>query len=110
LFVTNFGGTVGEYNMVSGAAVNSGLVTGLTSPRPIALLGGNLFVGSAGQLGQYSASGAAINPALVSPLTASGLAVVPEPSSLMLLAGAGGLAGLRRRSRRPGSQFGGNRA
>jgi MYXO-CTERM domain-containing protein len=112
LFVVHFGtldvpgsGSIGEYT-IDGATVNATLVTGLNRPRGVAMSGGNLFVANggtstngvydpgSGSIGEYdAATGATINAALITGLnTPLGIAVVPEPSSLVLA--ALGLAGL----------------
>lgn len=100
-------GSIGEYS-TSGQTVNAALVSGLNMPRQITESGGNLFVTdftntSNGTVGEYSAAtGATINATLVSGLDHPvGIAVVPEPGSLVLaVLGIGGLAawGCRRRA------------
>lgn len=65
-------GTVGVYNSTTGAAVNSSLITGLTTPISIAYSQQQLFVADEdlGTIGQYNAlTGAAINAAFISGLT-----------------------------------------
>jgi len=82
IFETNRGttsenGTIGEYT-TSGATVNAALVSGLNDPLGIAVSGGNLFVGNAGNctIGEYTTSGTTVNVALVSGLNQpSGIAV-----------------------------------
>jgi len=92
------GGSVGEFNATTGAAINRQFVTGLGDTNGIAVFGGNLFVanGLGGTIGEYDAStGATVSAALVSGLTnlPQGIAVVPEPRSLMLaVLGFGGFA------------------
>ena len=72
IFEMNSGaGTIGEYDATTGATINASLVSGLSSPRGIAVSGGNLFVvnGSAGTIGEYNATtGATVNASLVSGL------------------------------------------
>ena len=93
-------GIVGEYT-TSGATVNASLITGLNAPYGIAVSGSNLFVANSfsGTVGKYTTSGATVNASLITGLTVpSGIVVVPEPSSIALLAiGATGLAALARR-------------
>ena len=57
LFVSNeFGGTIGEYNATTGAAINASLITGVGEPEGIAVSGSNLFVvnGYVDTVGEYS--------------------------------------------------------
>jgi hypothetical protein len=100
LFVTDFRqGTVGEYT-TSGATVNASLITGLASPADIKVFGGNLFVTDYGSasIGEYTMSGATVNASLISDGGPRGIAIVPEPSSLVLA--ALGFIGLAWRLRR----------
>jgi hypothetical protein len=92
------GDTVGEYDATSGATINAAFINGqgLNVPWGLALDGNNhLFVSSPGgnAIGEYDATtGATINPAFISGLNGpTGLLFVtpvPEPSSLLLVAGA----------------------
>ena len=79
LFVVNSwqgSGTIGEYDITTGQAVNTALVSGLNNPLGLAVSGSNLFVtnwnyhlGSfgPGTIGEYDiATGQAVNTALVS--------------------------------------------
>jgi len=97
IYVANFDtSTIGEYTM-SGAVVNSSLISGLSNPSGIAVSGSNLFVTNAaggtigaGTIGEYTTSGAVVNASLVSGLMGHpvGIAVtepVPEPSTIALL-------------------------
>jgi WD40 repeat protein len=104
------GGWVAEYSL-SGAPINTSLVTGQGPISGIAASGGNLFVATGTLDGnavvEYDTSGAIVNGAVVSTPDFPGplaLAIVaPEPSTLMMLAigGAGLLAyGTRRRGSR----------
>lgn len=102
-------GTVGEYDLTTGAAINSALVTGLNQPVGVAVLGNDLFVTSnpngstAGLIGEYDATtGATINASFVTGLDdPQGIAVfAPEPSTwIMLVIGAATLlaCGVRKR-------------
>ena len=73
LFVANFyGGTVGEYNATTGAAVKANFIPGLTYyPQKLAVSGNNFFVASdtGGWIGVYNA----ITGALVRPNFTTGL-------------------------------------
>src|SRR5208283_1091148 len=42
LYVTTPANNVGEYNTITGAAINADLITGLNDPRDLALSGNNL--------------------------------------------------------------------
>src|SRR5437763_1268789 len=81
IFVSNFrGGTIGEYDAVTGATINSALVTGLFVPRFIATSGGDLFVSdNNGTIGVYdAATGAPIDPTLISTPGPRGMVFVGE--------------------------------
>ena len=59
LWVANQGGgTIGEYNATTGAAVNASLVSGLSAPYGIAVSGGNLWVADyiGDTIGEYNAT------------------------------------------------------
>ncbi len=105
LFITDFNdGTIGEYT-TSGATVNATLISGLHNPLGVAVFGGDLFVvnrgtftasglvPNSGSIGEYDGiTGGAINPSLMSGLNLpTGIAIVPEPSTLTL-AGLGLMA------------------
>lgn len=70
LYIVNYGsGTIGEYNADTGAAINTALVSGLSSPEGLAVSGSDLFVANfnAGAVGEYSAvTGTAISASLIS--------------------------------------------
>jgi len=63
------GSNVRTYNATTGALINSSFISGLNSPRPLALDGaGNLFVGDyfGSTVGKYDATtGAAVNASLI---------------------------------------------
>lgn len=90
-------GSVSKFTL-SGAAVNSGLVTGLRDAgvADLAVLGNNLYIADVqtDSVGLYDATtGAAINPSLVSGVSnPDGILVVPEPSSWLLV--SAGMLGL----------------
>ena len=77
IFVTNqVNGTIGEYT-TSGATVNAS-ITGLSSPRGIAVSGENLFIANvnSGTIGEYTTSGATVNASLITGLSSpDGIAV-----------------------------------
>jgi hypothetical protein len=88
-------GTVGEYDLTTGAAINSALIAGLNQPVAVAVLGNDLFVTSnpypvnTGTVGEYDATtGASINASFISGLDdPQGIAIfAPEPSTGMMLA------------------------
>ena len=60
---------IGEYT-TSGAVVNGSLITGLSGPEGIAVVGSLLFVVNAGSgtIGEYTTSGATVNASLISGL------------------------------------------
>src|SRR5271167_4574084 len=58
-----FNGGVGKYNATTGAAINANFITGLSSPKGLALSGNHLFVTNvlSNTIGEYDATtGAAI--------------------------------------------------
>jgi hypothetical protein len=103
-------GTVGEYDLTTGATINSALVAGLNQPVAVAVLGNDLFVTSnpnpanTGIIGEYDlTTGTAINATFITGLDdPQGIAIIaPEPSTwVMFLVGAGTLLvySLRKRS------------
>jgi sugar lactone lactonase YvrE len=71
LYIANSDGTIGEYDVATGAVVTNPLVSGLNNPRGIAVSGGNLFVANFGNgtIGVYNATtGAPVNSALITGL------------------------------------------
>src|SRR6202011_924315 len=48
IYETSQGGTIGEYDATTGAAINPSLVSGLNSPFGIAVSGANLYVANTG--------------------------------------------------------------
>src|SRR6202011_4248144 len=71
IYETSQGGTIGEYDATTGAAINPSLVSGLNSPFGIAVSGANLYVANngSGTVGEYNATtGAVVNASLVSGL------------------------------------------
>ena len=96
LFVSSYTnvGTIGEYT-TSGETVDASLITGLSGSGGFALSGDDLFFANAatGTISEYTTSGVLVNASLVAGLdTPDTIAVVPEPSSLLLLlVGAAGL-------------------
>jgi DNA-binding beta-propeller fold protein YncE len=96
-------GSIGEYTL-DGGVINTALISGLDEPTDLAALNGRLFILDAytNSVGEYDATtGNMINSALVTGLLNSvGIAVVPEPSSIVLCSVAGLAilyAGIRRR-------------
>jgi hypothetical protein len=76
-YVTDAGGTVGEYGL-DGSTVNASLITGFSESMGIALCGTNLFVTDAnyGTVGEYTTSGQTVNASLITGLNRpSGIAV-----------------------------------
>src|SRR5205085_3962173 len=70
IFVTSvFNNTIGEYNAITGATINSSFISsGLSFPFGIALSGGNLFVANevSNTIGEYNATtGATINSSYI---------------------------------------------
>ncbi len=80
-------GSIGEYTL-DGGVINAALISGLDEPTDLAALNGRLFILDAytDSVGEYNATtGSSINSALVTGLlNPIGLAVVPEPSSIVL--------------------------
>jgi hypothetical protein len=90
------GGTVGEYDAATGAAINANLVTGLSDPFGLAVSGNTLFVADGDTVGEYdAATGAAINASFIPTLAGPGLLTellvspVPEASPWSMMAGGG---------------------
>jgi hypothetical protein len=89
-------GFVSEYDATTGAAINAAFITGLNDPIGLALDGKNhLFVSDLANntVGEYDATtGAIINAGFITGINSPGdmvfVAPVPEPSSLLLVAGA----------------------
>jgi PEP-CTERM motif len=104
------GGTVAEYDATTGATINATFINGLSSPIGLALDGNNhLFVANQGNntVGEYDATtGATINATFINgqglstPRFLLFVPAVPEPSSMLMLAGAA-VAGLWRCRNRP---------
>ena len=109
LYVASFGSTaVAEYNL-SGQPVNTSFITDaeiplFIDPDTIAFANGNLYLYTSKGVSEYTASGTLINAALIpGPAANIQFAIVPEPSSVVLLA-LGGVAvtfAARRHGRRP---------
>jgi hypothetical protein len=101
LFVTNLN-SVAEYNASTGALERSSLIPGVVAPYGIAAFEGNLFVVDAAQstIGEYTTSGSAVNPSLITGLgSPTAITVVPEPSICVLLTtGAAALLMIGRRA------------
>ena len=94
--------TIGEYNALTGALINPNFAA-VSGPIGIAVSGNNLYAVSGGynQVYDFNATtGAPITSEFTSPSGLNGaqsIAVVPEPSTWMvLLAGLGTLVGFRR--------------
>jgi len=75
LYVSQVGGSVGEYNAATGAVINANLIMGLPQPGALLLSGNDLFVANTGigagidTVGEYNATtGAAINASLITGL------------------------------------------
>jgi hypothetical protein len=93
-------GSVGEYDVSTGTAINAALVTGLNQPAAVAVLGNDLFVTSypggksSGLVGEYDATtGATLNASFIAGLDdPQGIAVfTPEPSTWLMIAIGGGM-------------------
>lgn len=95
LFVTNWvGGTVGKYDVSTGATINASFISGLTNPSGIAADdSGNLFVVSFGKIGKYNAvTGEAINESFITGLSGPiGLAL--DGNGNLFVANFGGTIG-----------------
>lgn len=82
----NNSANIAEYT-TSGTIVNNSLITGLFGLDDIQIYGGNLYAAHGGTLSEYTLSGAPVNTALLSGLnTIEGFAIVPEPSTWVMLA------------------------
>jgi hypothetical protein len=96
IFVANggaeYGEDIGEYT-TAGATVNASLVTGLSNPGGLAVSGGDIFVANTypiGTIKEYTTAGVTVNASLITDLDYPwGVVVesVPEPSTVVLLAG-----------------------
>jgi len=69
IFITNFvNGTISEYSF-DGSVVNGSLVSGLSSPASLAILGSNLLVANyatvSDEVGEYTISGDTINASFI---------------------------------------------
>jgi hypothetical protein len=95
IFVTNFvSGTIGEYDAVTGATINSALISGLDSPYGLALSGKNLFVvNEGGTVGKYTTSGATVNASLISGLTIPPVGIAVSGGNLFVTDLANGTIG-----------------
>jgi glutamine cyclotransferase len=85
-------GTIGRFNLADGTG-SYNFITGLNTPRGVAIDGNNLFVSSGTSIAQYNATtGATINSSFISGLNIPVyIAIVPEPSTYALF-GLGALA------------------
>lgn len=102
MFLTN-GGTVGVYDALTGAAINTSLITGLNNPFSLAINdNGNLLVAefSAQKIREYSITGTLLNADFITVSNPISMDVVsvPEPSTYVLI-GFGILAVLMVRTR-----------
>lgn len=113
LYVANSGtNTIGKYDAITGATLNSSFITGgaLSQPASLSISGGNLFVvnQSSHSLAVYDlATGATVNASFVTGLTQpTGMTVsaIPEPSTYAAMFGllTLGFAAYRRRPRKLG--------
>jgi hypothetical protein len=100
--------TIGEYTL-AGAPVGTGTLvsSGLNDPLGIAVSGSDIFVANYGSntVGEYTTSGSMVNADLISVGSPDAIAIIPEPSSWVLLAiGEAGLLIFTRRRRSPRSR------
>jgi PEP-CTERM motif len=107
LYVGQFN-RVGEYDSLTGAAINDNFITDMGSPHGLALSGNTLFVPNYGAntVGEYNATtGAAINDNFISGLNGPTVIViapsVPEPSTWSLIAVGVALLGFMLRRKIP---------
>lgn len=97
IYVANNGGgndgIIGEYT-ISGATINASLVSDLNLPYGLAISGGNLYeANAAGTIGEYNlATGAAINPALITPVVTSTVGIAISGGDIFV-AGANNVIG-----------------
>ncbi|HEY3902028.1 MAG TPA: PQQ-binding-like beta-propeller repeat protein [Chthoniobacter sp.] len=106
IFVTD-ANTVTEYSLSTGDQVAFTLSPAPGSPASIATFGNALYVGDQNleDVVEYSqATGVEVSTSTfdITSVNATALAVIPEPSSVLLLLGAGAMLGLRRRRRGQG--------
>ena len=72
LFVTNHNGTVGEYNATTGAVINSSLITGLSNPQGIVVVGPASAVIPTSTPTTVATNGSGASYSNVTPVTSSG--------------------------------------
>jgi sugar lactone lactonase YvrE len=105
LYVTTSGGnTISEFNALTGALINSSLITsGLSTPQGLAAdNNGTLYVanlGDGGSIAAYSTSGTSIYAGSAPVAIGIDYIPVPEPGSMLLCAAGLGVLGWTRRKR-----------
>jgi DNA-binding beta-propeller fold protein YncE len=91
LYVTNYlnpgAGTVGVYDATTGSAIDTSFITGLSGPLDITEYGGVLYVLHGGGISKYdSLTGTPMGTFSTTGGTPTGIAIVPEPSTTLLIA------------------------